>query len=128
MNGILITTRNEVRSVILTPPTLDSMQKFVGGYIEHVCPANLKLPYCMIVNEEGLLQGLPVNLLGSFLYGSHVHGNPIVGDIPILKDGTNEHGEADIVGLDNSEITTLCNELRMMAGIMNKKLKGRFFK
>lgn len=128
MNGIVITTRNEVRPVMLVEPKLDSMQKFVGGYIEHVRPVNLKAPYCMIVNEEGLLQGLPVNLFGCFLYGSHVHGNPIVGDILILKDDVNEFDEADIVGLSNSEITTLCNELRMMAGIMNKKLKGRFFK
>lgn len=128
MNGILITTRNEVRPVMLTPPTLDSMQKFVGGYIEHVRPANLKPPYCMIVNEEGLLQGLPVNLLGSFLYGSHVHGNPIVGDILILKDGVNDHGEYDLVGLDNSEIITLSNELRIMIDILNNTLKGKLFK
>ena len=128
MNGIVITTRNEVRPVMLIEPKLDSMQKFVGGYIEHVRPVNLKPPYCMIVNEEGRLDGLPVNLLGCFLYGSHVHGNPIVGDILILKDGINEHGEADIVGLDTSEITTLSNEFRMMAGVLNKRLKGRFFK
>lgn len=91
-------------------------------------PVNLKAPYCMIVNEDGISQGLPVNLLGCFLYGSHVHGNPIVGDILILKDGTNEHGEADIVGLDTSELITLSNELRTLAGALNKRLKGRLFK
>lgn len=128
MNGIVITTRNEVRPVMLTNPTYISMQNFVGGVFEHVRPVNLKPPYCMIVNEDGISQGLPVNLLGCFLYGSHVHGNPIVGDVLILKDGVNEHGEADIVGLDNSETTTLSNEFRMMAGILNKKLKGRLFK
>lgn len=128
MNGIVITTKNEVRPVMLTEPTYISMQNFVGGVFEHVRPVNLKAPYCMICNEDGISQGLPINLIGCFLYGSHVHGNPIVGDILILKDGINEFDEADIVGLSNSEITTLCNELRMMVGIMNKKLKGRFFK
>lgn len=128
MNGIVITTRNEVRPVMLTEPAYICMQNFVGGHFEHVRPVNLKAPYCMIVNEDGISQGLPVNLFGCFLYGSHVHGNPIVGDILILKDGVNEFDEADIVGLSNSEIITLCNEFRMMAGIMNKKLKGRFFK
>ena len=127
MNGIVINTRNEVRPVMLMEPTYISMQNFVGGHFEHVRPVNLKPPYCMIVNEDGINQGLPVNLLGCFLYGSHVYGNPIVGDILILKDGVNEYGEYDIVGLDNSELITLSNEFRSLSSILNKRLKGGLF-
>ncbi len=31
--------------------------------------------------------GLPPNLLGSYLYGTQTHGQPIVGNIVILKLG-----------------------------------------
>lgn len=38
-------------------------------------------PVLFCVDESGLLKGLPLNLAGSFFYGTEHHGNPIVGDI-----------------------------------------------
>jgi len=100
MIAILIKTTDEISIVQFDGDTLDAMQKAVGGYIEHVKPRFLQHPFCMIINEEGLLHHLPVNNAGSLLYAGLV---PIVGDVLILKDGVNEFDEPDIVGLDADE-------------------------
>ena len=71
--------------------------------IEHVLPKGLKSPYCMLVNEEGLLKDLPFNLIGSLLYQTPIHGNVVVGNIIIMKDGIVD-GEPDIIGLDDDDI------------------------
>ena len=59
----------------------------MAGGTERVHPMGLDRPYSMMVNEEGLLLGLPMNRLGSELYGTPKHGQPIVGDVVFLKDG-----------------------------------------
>ncbi|MFR2776343.1 MAG: hypothetical protein ACLTBR_10980 [Anaerostipes sp.] len=38
-------------------------------------------PVLFCVDESGLLKGLPFNHVGSFFYGTAMHGTPIVGDI-----------------------------------------------
>ena len=81
----------------------ETLRMLVGGLIEHVNPRGLKRPYCMIVNESGLLIGLPFNSFGSYLYGSHVHGAPIVGPVVILKEGITDDGEYDLFGLTEDE-------------------------
>lgn len=53
---------------------------------EHVRPVRLPAPYCMIVDDSGLINDRPVNLAGSILYGSDQHGSPICGPALILKD------------------------------------------
>ena len=105
MKGIVITTENEmsVREFSEDRPLHNELGEVVGGWIEHVHPRLLPPPYCMIVNEEGLLLQLPMNLIGSALYGTGSHGNPIVGNIVLLKDGYRD-GEPDIVGLDDEDI------------------------
>lgn len=77
MKGLVITTDSLMRTEEYTTPLHESIGKTVGGWIEVVHPKLLPAPYCMIVNEEGLLLGLPVNLLGSILYESFRHGNPL---------------------------------------------------
>ena len=53
--------------------TLEELQKYVGGYIEHI-----QLPHreLLVVNEEGLLLGLPFNAQASMIFG-----RPLVGDV-----------------------------------------------
>jgi hypothetical protein len=58
--------------------TLKQMQNLVGGYIEIVYLDGDEL---MIVNEEGVLFGLPHNVLASAL-----SGKIIVGDVIIAKN------------------------------------------
>ena len=71
-------------------PTLEFLQKCVGGWIEHVVtnelPSNIDI-YC---NEEGKLNGLAYNHVGTLLYA-----NPhdcIVGTAVIVA--SNDEGES----------------------------------
>ena len=109
MKGIVITTNDEMRVQEFYEPAHKSIGEAVGGWIEVVRPVRLKRPYCMIVNEEGALINLPRNIFGSFLYGTNYHGNWILGDIVLLKEGINSDGEPDILGLDEQEIKHMCD-------------------
>ena len=110
MKAIVITTDNTMVIKEFDRPLYKSVGKAVGGYIEHVRAALLPEPYCMIVNEEGLLIGLPMNLVGSLMYGTPRHGAPIVGNIVLMKDGYTEEGP-DIVGLEDDEIEALVRKV-----------------
>ena len=59
------------------PPTLEEAQGIVEGYVER-----LTLPdgSQMLVNEEGLLKGMPVNRTASLIAGMN-----IVGPVLILR-------------------------------------------
>ena len=107
MKGLVITTENKMQVREFGEPAYESIGKAVGGWIEVVHPKGLPDPFCMVVNEEGLLQNLPRNLFGSFLYGTIYHGNPIVGDIVLLKEGYTDAGERDLIGLDEEDIKFL---------------------
>lgn len=106
MKGLVITTENKMQVREFGEPAYETIGKAVGGWIEVVHPKGLPDPFCMVVNEEGLLHGLPVNLLGSILYESFRHGNPIVGNIVFCKEGFVE-GERDIIGLDEDDVKFL---------------------
>ena len=99
MNGIVVTTNGEIYHREFGRPLHRSAGELVGGYIEIVRPRRLGKPYIMIVNEEFLLQGLPVNPVGCYLYATDKHGHPICGNIIIMK----EYGD-DIIDLDQDEI------------------------
>ena len=68
MKGLVITTDNLMRTEEYTAPLHESIGKTVGGWIEVVHPKLLPAPYCMIVNEEGRLRGLPYNGRASDLW------------------------------------------------------------
>lgn len=109
MKGIVITTKNEMRVQEFSEPAHRSIGDAVGGWIEVVHPKRLEYPYCMLVNEEGVILKLPINSFGSFLYGTDYHGDPMLGDIVLLKEGINSDGERDILGLDEQDIKYLCD-------------------
>lgn len=112
MKGIVITPENEISVKDFGEPLYQTVGEAVGGYIEHVNPRLLDAPFCMIVNEEGLLNNLPVKPVGCFLYETLSHGWPIVGTIVIMKDGYNEDGEPDIIGLTDDDIKYMCGKLK----------------
>ena len=125
MKGILINTKNEMRVKEFSEPAHRSIGDAVGGWIEIVRPVRLERPYCMIVNEEGTLINLPRNSFGSFLYGTDYHGNPILGDIVVLKEGINSDGEIDILGLDDQDIKYLCDMVSEESdGEIKQELEG----
>ena len=123
MKGIVVTTDLEIRIEEFSDPLYKTVGSAVGGYIEHVKPARLRHPYCMIVNEEGRLLDLPLNYVGSYFYGTDQHGEPIVGNIVIMKDGY-RNGEPDIVGLDDSEVEQVKYTISTLISMMNLQPKG----
>lgn len=58
---------------------LETLQKAVGGYIEHV-PTKHPAPAIshLIVNEEGLLQRLPYNFTASLFTGRDIVGDVVL--------------------------------------------------
>lgn len=118
MKGVVVTTDLEVRVEDFEEPLYKTVGAAVGCYIEHVRPMRLKEPFCMIVNEEGRLHKLPINLVGSFFYGTDFHNEPIVGNIVIMKDGY-RNGEPDIVGLDDTEIERVQNSISTLLSKMD---------
>ena len=123
MKGIVVTTDLEIRIEEFSDPLYKTVGSAVGGYIEHVKPARLRHPYCMIVNEEGRLLDLPLNYVGSYFYGTDQHGEPIVGNIVVMKDGFRD-GEPDIVGLDDSEVEQVKHTISTLMSMMNLQPKG----
>lgn len=121
MKGVVVTTDFEVRVEDFADPLYKTVGAAVGGYIEIVHPFRLWHPFCMIVNEEGRLHGLPINPVGSLLYGTDMHREPIVGDIVIMKDGY-RNGEPDIVGLDDTEDV---DRIRVLASALAKALRKK---
>lgn len=117
MKGIVITPAMQVTMCDLQYPIGKTLRNIVGGYIEHVSPPFLEKPYCMIINEGGLLEGLPLNPMGSCLYGTRLHGQPIVGTIVLVKDGY-VNGERDIDGLDDAEAEYLYEEIKQAIGLL----------
>lgn len=115
MIALVVNTKNEIRRVEYDPPHYDVIKEAVGGWYEHVHPVGLDHPYSMMVNEEGLLLGLPMNRLGSELYGTPRHGQPIVGDVVFLKDGY-DGGEPDVVGMTEDEAQHLGDKFVKMSG------------
>lgn len=83
--------------------------------IEIVHPRRLPDPYVMIVDESGMLKGLPVNALGSVLYETDRHGWPILGTALLMKQAMTMEGP-DIVSLDEDDVEAL-------RGIMNNAIR-----
>jgi hypothetical protein len=67
MNGRVVET--------LPNGELDTLQKAVGGYIE---PIRLSDKMTMWVNEEGMLQNLPVNMAASLMVGHTILGDVVI--------------------------------------------------
>lgn len=106
MDGMKIVCDGSSWRVELYDPLYLSLQEQIGGYWEIVRPRNLPKPYCMIVDEEGMLKGLPINFVGSYLYDSHNHGTPIVGNIIILREEDTPEGR-DLIGLNGRDFEIL---------------------
>lgn len=123
MKGIVVTTDLEIRIEEFSDPLYKTVGSAVGGYIEHVKPARLRHPYCMIVNEERRLLDLPLNYVGSYFYGTDQHGEPIVGNIVIMKDGY-RGGEPDIVGLNDVEAEQIKDVIIDLIEPLHQQPKG----
>lgn len=106
MKGLVFDTENRMQFKDFGEPLLDSLQKEVGGYIEVVHPKYLPEGLCMVVDDEGRLKGSAINNIASVLYGTPEHGQPIVGNAVILREGF-VAGERDFVSLTEDDETGL---------------------
>ena len=113
MVGLVVTADCDMYQLDYDAPNYGVIKKAVDGWYERVHPVGLERPYCMMVNDDGLLRGLPLNLIDSILYGTPQHGQPIVGDIIFLKDGYCG-GEPDVVGMTTDEAQRLGDKFSTM--------------
>lgn len=58
--------------------TLKELQDIVQGYIEIITLSNLLI---MVINEEGIIKELPMNIKASQIAASYNRGSFIVGDV-----------------------------------------------
>lgn len=107
MKAIKIDTRNNMSVVDLETPLYASLERELGGWPEHVRPRRLNPPFCMMVDDCGHMKELDFNLMGSYLYETDKHGNPIAGDIFILKEEVYASGEYNVIGLDDKDVNFL---------------------
>lgn len=111
MKGIVITPDLELSIRDFGGELHESIGEAVGGLIEVVHPMGMKPPFCMVVNEEGLLRDLPLNPIGSLWYGTQFHGQSIVGTIVVLKEEFCA-GNREFIGLSDAELESAMAELK----------------
>ena len=84
MKTLKITTNNEILIVDVDLNDYKSIQKELGGYAESVLTGAMheyfKTSVLMLVDEEGLIKNLPINVVASHFYGYQIHGHVIAGD------------------------------------------------
>ena len=77
----------------------EAIRNDLGCSFEIVHPKGLSHSYNMLVDGEGVLKGLDINNVGSYLYGTHEHGVPIVGPIYIVRSI-----EGEFFGLSEKDV------------------------
>lgn len=86
MKTVKVTTDNKISVIDVHFNDFRAIQRAIGGRFETV-HTQLMADYfkdpsvIMLVDEEGIIKGLPQNLVGSALYGTATHGIPLVGDL-----------------------------------------------
>lgn len=86
MKTVKVTTDNKISVIDVNFNDFRDIQRAIGGHFETV-RTQLMVDYfkdpsvIMLVDEEGLIKGLPENALGCALYGTVKHGCSIVGDL-----------------------------------------------
>ena len=93
----------------------DEARKAIDGWLENVHPAGLPNPYCMICDEEGLIRDKPLNIIATILYNANNKTNiqPIIGTCIICKEERNEDDEMDWAPLNEDDVATILNILKI---------------
>ncbi len=110
MKGILVTSDCEIKEVDLPAPLYESAGDLLGGSMEHVTARRLERPYCLLINGEGGILGLPENKVGCYLFETEEHGYPLFGDILIMKERWTSEG-VDFTGLAEEDIASVTEML-----------------
>lgn len=110
MKAVVFTTQNTAYVRDFESPMYKTAEEVVGDWVELVRPMGLP-GYLMLVNENGRLHELPMNIAGSLFYGTPVHGDPIVGDIVIASDNVQKIPR----GLTDKQIEHVISEAQRQA-------------
>ena len=103
MKAIRITTDDRI-SLVDIRNTYGDMSDALGGVtIEFVRPAFAAPGTVLAVDESGIPKGLAPNRCASLMYGTQYHGSPIVGDVLVLRTGTDSYGAPDYVPYPDAE-------------------------
>lgn len=120
MKGIRIETNGNVEMAYGKDGNVDGILEFLYGaigceLIDIVRARRLPEPYVMVVDDMGIMRGLPVNPRASLLYGTDVHGNPICGDAVILREELDpESGEMELKGLNEDDVLKVATAIFRM--------------
>lgn len=91
---------------------IDIIKESIGGWMEVVHPRNLKHPYIMVVDEEGLIKSKQLNLIGTKLYNyKNINAGPIVGDVILTKIIYTDEGP-DLGLLDDEDVSNVLSNLK----------------
>lgn len=96
MDGIVFRTDGTTQEVTWSPPTLKQLQDLVGGLIERVTVDYEGKDRDAFVNEEGKIDGLPLNQNGTMLYNFVVTPDGPVRRFPNTA-GDSIHGDMVVV-------------------------------
>ncbi len=69
----------------------------------------------MLVDEDGFRHMLPINLIGSWLYESDLHGSPIVGNVLIIGEYLKPGIGLEFSGLSNENFHHLYEEFKKLS-------------
>jgi hypothetical protein len=101
LKGILIKTTGEMETIEYED-TLETLQGFVGGYIDYVTIGD---GVDMIINDEGKIMGLEPNWVATFLWGQP---DMIVGDVLVVGIGD----EGENIALTNEQIAKIYERVK----------------
>lgn len=128
MYAVKLSTQLDIEIVEKKPDQglLDFCYQNIGcQYVETVHPRYLQEPYILIIDEEGRLKDKPaVNFIASYLYGTHEHCQPIVGNVLVMKLGMTDDGP-DILPLDEAEARQVEESMKKISQIAYRKVRVR---
>lgn len=117
MNGLKLYTDGRIEKYDIKEKDFEykyqALQKSIDcDCIDIVHAVNLPDPYCLVVDDEGLLVAEPqMNLYASYLYGALEHGQPICGDCIIMKDDYTPDG-IETIGLEAEDFNAVLETLK----------------
>lgn len=108
-NLITVSTSNKVEiTKIEDGYTLQDLQRLVDGYVEFIDLPDFGLT--LIINEEGKINSLPLNLVGSLYFNrQYTSLDFILGDIVLLSSETDKMGNP--IGLSDEQVATVLHRI-----------------
>ena len=103
MQVIKITTQNKISVIDINVNDYKEVNREIKCDLAEVVKTQIMWDYfgqpiLMLVDEEGRLKNPRLNSVGSYLYGTHLHRHPIVGDVLfVVPDGE------QFAGFENAE-------------------------